>query len=95
MSKLSIDEIKAQLAETLPAWHYDANANLIQRQFLFQDYYHCMAFVNALAFFAHQSNHHPDLEVSYGSCLVKYSTHDANGVTNQDIQAAKKADTLA
>jgi len=53
-----------------------------------------MAFVNALAFMAHREDHHPDLGVHYDRCVVRYSTHDVGGLSENDFICAAKADAL-
>jgi 4a-hydroxytetrahydrobiopterin dehydratase len=53
-----------------------------------------MAFVNALAWIAHREDHHPDLAVGYARCGVTFSTHDAGGVTLNDVICAAKAERL-
>ncbi|OGV28062.1 MAG: hypothetical protein A3F18_05310 [Legionellales bacterium RIFCSPHIGHO2_12_FULL_37_14] len=93
--KLSLTEIKAILTKDLPNWEYDSQTNTIQRLFKFENYYKCLAFVNALAFYAHRKDHHPDLYVTYNTCLVKYSTHSSNGITKKDIYSATFANSLA
>ena len=37
----------------------------IFKRFAFKNYYHTMAFVNAVAWISHQENHHPDIKVGY------------------------------
>ena len=51
-------------------------------------------FVNAIAWIANKEGHHPDLEVSYGRVLVRFSTHDAGGLTRSDFICAAKVDAL-
>ena len=53
-----------------------------------------MAFVNALAFVAHREDHHPDLGVHYDRCVVRYSTHDVGGLSENDFICAAKAEAL-
>ena len=65
------------------------------RHFKFPDYYHTIAFVNALAWMANRQDHHPDLSVHYGHVVVDWSTHDAGGVTLNDCICAAKTDQLA
>ena len=66
-----------------------------RKTFRFANYYETMAFVNALAFFAHRQDHHPDLGVHYDRCVVRYSTHDAGGLTQNDLDCAANAERLA
>ena len=66
----------------------------IEKTFRFDDYYKTMAFVNALAFVAHGMDHHPDLTVHYNRCVVRFSTHDVQGLSENDFAAAARADAL-
>jgi 4a-hydroxytetrahydrobiopterin dehydratase len=67
----------------------------IRKTFRFADYYRTLAFVNALAFVAHREDHHPDLGVHYDRCVVRYSTHDVGGLSENDFVCAAKAELLA
>jgi 4a-hydroxytetrahydrobiopterin dehydratase len=66
----------------------------IVREFRFDDYHATMAFVNAVAWIAHREDHHPDLSVHYDRCVVAFSTHDAGGVTLNDVICAAKVEDL-
>ena len=60
---LSAAELEQRLA-SLTGWNH-ADKRL-RRTFSFADYYHTIAFVNALAWMANRQDHHPDLSVHYG-----------------------------
>ena len=77
-----------------PPAHWQLDNNSIRREYRFANFHETMAFVNALAWIAHQSNHHPDLEIGYNYCHIRFSTHDADGVTEKDIVAAKQVNAL-
>jgi 4a-hydroxytetrahydrobiopterin dehydratase len=79
---------------TLPDWQLVEGGQALSRTFRFADYYRTLAFVNALAFVAHREDHHPDLGVHYDRCVVRYSTHDCGGVTDNDLICAAKAERL-
>jgi len=68
--------------------------NWIEKTYNYKNYYQVMAFVNAVAFMAHQQDHHPDLEVGYKSCKVKYTTHAINGLSENDFICAAKVEQL-
>ena len=53
-----------------------------------------MAFVNAAAWISHRENHHPDIEVGYNKCRVRYMTHVINGLSDNDFICAAKIDAL-
>jgi 4a-hydroxytetrahydrobiopterin dehydratase len=65
------------------------------RTYAFADYYRTMSFVNALAHMANREDHHPDLSVHYDRCVVRYSTHDVGGLSENDFICAARADALA
>lgn len=68
------------------------------RSFPFKNYYQTLAFVNAIAYLIHAEDHHPELIVTYQSCLVKYHTHSAHagsgGITENDFICAAKINAI-
>ena len=66
----------------------------IAKSFSFRNYYETIAFVNAIAWISHSENHHPDLEVGYRKCRVRYSTHAIDGLSENDFICAAKIDQL-
>ncbi|MEO8162116.1 MAG: 4a-hydroxytetrahydrobiopterin dehydratase [Arenimonas sp.] len=92
--RLDADAISARL-HALPGWVLQEAGAAIGRTFQFEDYYRSMAFVNALAFIAHREDHHPDLGVHYNRVVVRYSTHDVGGLSENDFICAAKASALA
>lgn len=91
---LSPEEIRTGLT-ALPGWRLDANGGEIGKEFRFADYFHTMAFVNAVASIAHREDHHPDLEVHYDRCTVRYSTHDVGGLSLNDLICAARVEDLS
>ena len=89
--KLSTADVDAALA-ALPGWTCDGDR--LVRTFDFPNYYATMAFVNAVAWIAHREDHHPDLSVHYNRCVVVYSTHDAGGITRNDLICAARVSQL-
>ena len=75
-------------------WALTADISGITRIFKFKNYYETIAFVNAVAWIAHQEDHHPDLKVGYNTCEVLYSTHSVAGLSVNDFICAAKIDTL-
>lgn len=90
LTREAIDEFMKEY----PAWNINADYTELQRQFDFKNYYHTMAFVNAVAWMAHQENHHPDLEVSYNKVTVRYSTHAVSGITENDFICVAKIEKI-
>ena len=88
LSDAAIDEALA----TLPGWSRDGSA--LKKSYRFPDYFRTIAFVNAVAWIANQQDHHPDLDVRYNCCGVTFSTHDAGGITLNDLICAARVDAL-
>ena len=84
-----------ELMPELPGWELVENGHALVKTFTFKNYYRTMAYVNALAYMAHAEDHHPDLGVHYDRCVVRYSTHDVGGLSENDFICAAKAETLA
>jgi 4a-hydroxytetrahydrobiopterin dehydratase len=83
----------ARRLSALPGWEHGDNR--LRKTFRFPDYHGTIGFVNALAWMANRQDHHPDLSVHYDRVVVAWSTHDAGGVTLNDLICAAKTDRLA
>ena len=80
-------------------WHGRKNSAgqlaSIEKHFVFTDFDTALAFANRVAAIAAQENHHPSLLLQWGSCVVRWSTHDAgNTVTERDIACAEQCQAL-
>jgi 4a-hydroxytetrahydrobiopterin dehydratase len=83
-----------QMLQEVPGWSASEDGRSISRELRFKDYWQTMAFVNAVAWIAHQEDHHPDLEVFWGRCVVRYWTHAIDGLSENDFICAAKVDAL-
>lgn len=94
-SALSLEKAQEQLA-TLSGWELadSATSPVIRKAYRFANFYETMAFVNAVALIAHQQDHHPDLEVGYNRCQVSMNTHEVGGISETDIDCARRIEAL-
>jgi 4a-hydroxytetrahydrobiopterin dehydratase len=92
---LTATQIIAKLVK-IEGWklHGDGADVAIEKTYRFDNFLKTMAFVNALAFIAEQHDHHPELLVTYGSCSVRFNTHDVHGVSHSDFECAALVDAL-
>ncbi|MCO5142285.1 MAG: 4a-hydroxytetrahydrobiopterin dehydratase [Oligoflexia bacterium] len=67
----------------------------IVKTFIFQSFEKSIEFVNRLAVEAEKMNHHPDIDIRYNKVSLLLTTHDSNGLTENDLSLAKKANELA
>ena len=82
-----------ELLKQLPGWQLSGDA--IQKTYSFKNYYETMAFVNATAWISHREDHHPDMEVGYNKCTMRYSTHSVGGLSENDFICAAKVEALS
>ena len=86
-----VTHLMTQLADD---WSTQKESKEIKRSFSFKNFYETMAFVNAIAWIANVENHHPDLEVGYNYCHIRFSTHALKGLSHNDFICAAKIDKL-
>jgi 4a-hydroxytetrahydrobiopterin dehydratase len=92
MSELiDADELEG-LLKKLPEW--DLENNSIVRVLEFDDFMEGIDFVNAVAEIAEESGHHPDIDIRWCTITLRLTTHDVGGLTESDLEVAKKVDTL-
>ena len=73
---------------------WQLNEGAIEKSFGFKNFLETIAFVNALAWICNTEDHHPELAVSYGRCVVRFNTHSVGGISINDFICAAKADAL-
>lgn len=86
MKKLEKKEIE-QALKNLKDWEY--HENTIQGSFEFKDFKTTFSLMTRIAFEAEAQQHHPEWTNVYNKLSISLSTHDANGVTQKDIDLAK------
>jgi 4a-hydroxytetrahydrobiopterin dehydratase len=85
-------------ADTVDAWLLAhpgwgrAGSGAIARQYAFADFASALAFVVKVGCDAEKGDHHPDVEMGWGRARVLWTTHDAGGVTQRDLDAAAATD---
>jgi 4a-hydroxytetrahydrobiopterin dehydratase len=92
IAPLSAGEIQHLLAD-LKGWAVVDGKSLV-KTYPFSNYYETLAFVNATAWVSHHEDHHPDLEVGYKHCRVRYITHAIDGLSENDFICAARIDAL-
>lgn len=91
MQKLTDAEVQQALG-TLPNWALEAGVLVQQRTF--KDFVAAMAFVNDVAQLAEAAGHHPDIDIRYNRVRLALVTHDAGGITRNDVALAQKINNL-
>lgn len=91
---LTADQIKNLIPQLHKGWTIINADTEIKRSFNFSNFYETMSFVNAIAWIANGENHHPDLEIGYNYCHVRFMTHALKGLSLNDFICAAKVDAL-
>jgi len=91
MMRLSDEQIKIELAGLL-GWSV-VNGKL-HRDFVFDDYIEAFGFMCKASIHIEKMNHHPEWFNIYNKISVDLVTHDAGGITQNDIILARILDSL-
>ena len=92
--RLSVEARKAALAE-LAGWKEASGREAIERTFTFKDFNEAFGFMSSAALVAEKNDHHPEWRNVYKTVEVVLATHDADGVTQRDIELAKAMNAIA
>lgn len=76
-----------------PDWMFaPQRGGLLTRRFFFKDFKQAFAFMTQMAMYAEQHGHHPEWSNVFNRVDITLTTHDAGGVTQQDLDMAAYAD---
>jgi 4a-hydroxytetrahydrobiopterin dehydratase len=92
-NQLAPSVVQAWLA-THAGWEHPG-ALAIAKTFKLVDFASALALTVRIGCFAEKHDHHPDMELGWGRLRVAWSTHDAGGVTQLDLDAAEATDAMA
>ena len=91
-SKLDDEALNVWLAAN-PGWSREGDA--IVRAFTLADFGAALGFAVRLGLVAEKKDHHPEILVGWGKARVLWTTHDAGGLTQLDLDLARATDALA
>ena len=90
---LSFEVTKQLLLKLNNNWIIDKSGKLY-KEYNFNDFVKAMAFANKIGDLAEKEDHHPDLVISWGKCIVQIWTHKIGGLTENDFILAAKIGKL-
>ena len=80
---------RAAALKSLKGWRSVKGRDAIMRVFKFKDFNAAFGFMTRAALLAEKMDHHPEWFNVYNKVEVTLSTHDAGGVTRNDIDMAR------
>jgi 4a-hydroxytetrahydrobiopterin dehydratase len=82
-----------EISENTPTeWHHEGDE--IVRVYEFGEYLDGVAFATEVAEIADEEFHHPEIRVRFDEVEVRLTSHEAGGVTDQDIEMAERFDDV-
>lgn len=90
---LSAEQIKEFLPSLHKDWRLNSDGHII-RLMTVGDFKSAMHIATQIAVLADEQNHHPDLHIGWGKCLIELWTHKINGLSEADFVMAAKIDRL-
>ncbi len=91
-AKLSKQQVDSWL-EAHDAWAAEADTSL-SRKYTFADFSSALGFVVRVGLLAERRDHHPDIDLRWGSVRLTWATHDAGGITELDLELAAASDAV-
>ena len=92
MMKLSQTDIDEEL-KNLPGWRV-VNEKL-HKEFQFDSFNQAFGFMTRAAMEIEKMNHHPEWFNVYNKITIELTTHDAGGITKNDVNLARILNSLA
>ena len=83
----------ADYLSSLPGWEIK-EAKLF-KSFTFVDFIEAFGFISKVALHAEKMNHHPNWSNVYNKVEIYLTTHDSGGITELDLELAKKCNQMA
>lgn len=79
--------------DRLPEW--SVQNGKLHREYKFPDFAHAFGFMTTAAVLIEKRNHHPEWSNVYNRVSVDLTTHDAGGITSNDIELADVLEQIA
>ena len=92
MGTLSSEQLDQAIASLGEGWANRDGA--LRKQYTFADFASAMAFANRVAEAAEGADHHPDMLVGWGKVELAWVSHDVGGISQRDVDMAKRSDEL-
>ncbi|WP_181350909.1 4a-hydroxytetrahydrobiopterin dehydratase [Thalassobacillus sp. CUG 92003] len=92
MERLS-EEVKQQEVDKLEGWSLKDD-KFIEKRYRFTDFLTGVQFVNNVAEYAEDIQHHPFISIDYKMVTLKLTSWSAKGLSDLDLQCAEKYDVL-
>ncbi|TWD73323.1 4a-hydroxytetrahydrobiopterin dehydratase [Kribbella amoyensis] len=90
---LTDDQIDQAIRDHLPLWKVEDGA--LARSVEKPTFLDGIRLVATVAQLAESMNHHPDIDIRYTTITFRIRSHEAGGITDDDLVLARHIDTAA
>lgn len=94
MTKPLDDRSIEQAVDALSGWDFDREDHTLVRDFVFSNFEEALEFINHVGLVAEELDHHPEIYNVYNRVSLALSTHDVCGITDKDLELARRIDFL-
>jgi 4a-hydroxytetrahydrobiopterin dehydratase len=94
MAKRLTDTERANLGTTIPVWAAALDRDAIRRDFKFKNFSEAWGFMTRVALEAEKLDHHPDWSNVWNTVRIELTTHDAGGLSGNDVRLAQAIDKI-
>lgn len=84
------EEEAAKKLDSFSGWQFENDG--IEKAYEFKDFTEAFSFMTKVAILSEKANHHPELFNVYNEVNVRFTTHDAGGLTDKDFDLARSID---
>ena len=91
-TRLTDEQVNEALSE-LSGW--DLSDGKLHREFKFADFVQAFSFMSSIALVAERMDHHPEWFNVYNRVVIDLRTHDCDGISERDLELARRIDSLA
>jgi len=93
-TRLTAEAAATRLADLHEDWSMNADATSIERTITCRGFAKATYLANLAAYLADRQGHHPDIAFGVGYCRIAYTTHDVDGLSENDFVSAAAFDRL-
>ncbi len=86
------EEARAWLERHLPTW--EVQEGHLTRTYTTRNWRLSLMVANAIGYLAEAAWHHPDVLITYPRVVVRLRTHEADGITDRDLELAREIEAV-
>ena len=93
LTKLEISDV----LDRLDGWKVSTASGKqgLEKTYYFNGFNAAFGFIGRVALAAERANHHPEWKNVYNEVTIKWTSHTNGGVTDLDVELAKKTEMIA